>query len=226
MSRVLEKVTAFVTRSRPGGDELLLFQHPYGGIQVPAGTVEAGEAPDDAARREAAEETGLSGIELRACLGFDDWQLPPHLRMIAERTTVYGRPDPESFDWSTLPRGTMVRVERAAAGFTQVTFQEWDRWPDRSYLSMRITGWVPDEALATIRRRHFFHLVHPGDTPPRWTVAVDNHRFTLFWAPLDRLPRPVGPQVTWFDVLRRVYPGLSLAPEMNRVPSLLGPGSE
>ncbi len=38
-----EKVTAFVTRMSPRGMEVLLFQHPSAGIQVPAGTVEADE---------------------------------------------------------------------------------------------------------------------------------------------------------------------------------------
>jgi 8-oxo-dGTP pyrophosphatase MutT (NUDIX family) len=213
MTRVLEKVTAFVTRRGAMGEELLLLEHPFGGIQIPAGTVEEGEAPEDAVRREAAEETGLSGIELRAGLGTDDWQLPDALRYIAARTTVYGRPDVSSFDWAYLPRGTMVYVDRAAAGFTQVTYQEWDRWPDRSYLSMRITGWVPNEELATVRRRHFFHLVHPGDTPPRWQVAIDYHLYTLFWALLTCLPRPVSPQDRWLGFLRRVYPELTLAPE-------------
>lgn len=213
MSRMLEKVTAFVTRSGPQGDELLMFKHPNAGFQIPAGTVEAGESPEEAVCREAAEETGLSGFELRAGLGSDDWRPPEHLRYVAERTTVYSRPDPTSFDWSYLPRGAMVHVERAVPGFSQVTFQEWDRWPDRSYLSMRITGWVRDGALATVRRRHFFHLVHPGDTPARWIVPIDNHVFSLFWAPLDRLPRPVSPQDGWLAFLRRVYPGLALAVE-------------
>jgi 8-oxo-dGTP pyrophosphatase MutT (NUDIX family) len=218
MTRVLEKVTAFVTRGSAQGKELLLLEHPFAGIQIPAGTVEEGETPEDAARREAAEETGLSGIELRAHLGSDDWRLPEPLRMIATGTTVYSRPDPISFDWVTLPRGAMVHIERAVAGFTQVTFQEWDRWPDRSYLSMRITGWVPEEALATIRRRHFFHLVHPGDTPSRWQVHVDNHLFTLFWAPLARLPRPVSPQDRWLSFLRWACPGLALVPETDAEP--------
>jgi 8-oxo-dGTP pyrophosphatase MutT (NUDIX family) len=212
VTRMLEKVTAFVVRRNPRGDELLLLEHPFAGIQIPAGTVEEGETPEDAVHREAAEETGLSGIALRASLGSDDWNLPQPFRLTATRTTVYARPDPISFDWATLPRGTMVHAERAAAGFTQVTFQEWDRWPDRSYLSMRITGWVPDEVLARVRRRHFFHLVHRGDTPPRWQVQIDNHRFTLFWAPLSRLPKPVSPQDTWLRFLQPAYPELALLP--------------
>ena len=213
MSRILEKVTAFVTRSTPAGDDLLLFEHPHAGIQIPAGTVEAGEAPEDAVQREATEETGLDGLALRSGLGTDDWRLPEHLRYVAERTTVYSRPDPASFDWAFLPRGTLVHVERVVPGFSQVTFQEWDHWPERSYLSMRITGWVRDDALATVRRRHFFNLVHPGDTPVRWTVAIDNHVFTLFWAPLDCLPRPISPQDMWLSFLRRVYPSLALETE-------------
>jgi 8-oxo-dGTP pyrophosphatase MutT (NUDIX family) len=54
---VVEKVTASVKRLARGCDELLLFEHPYAGIQVPAGTVETGEVPGAAARREAAEES-------------------------------------------------------------------------------------------------------------------------------------------------------------------------
>ncbi len=213
MTRVLEKVTAFVTRGGAQREELLLLEHPFAGIQIPAGTVEAGEGPEDAVRREAAEETGLSSLELHTYLGSDDWRLPEPLRMIAASTTVYARPDPISFDWATLPRGAMVHVERAAPEFTQVTFQEWDRWPDRSYLSMRITGWVPTEVLAAVRRRHFFHLVRRADTPPRWQVQIDNHLFTLFWAPLARLPRLASPQDTWLEFLQRAYPGLALPPE-------------
>lgn len=44
-------------------------------------------------------------------------------------------------------------------------------------------------------------------------VPIDNHRFTLFWAPLDRVPRLASTQDAWLDVLRRVYPGLLLALE-------------
>ena len=34
-----EKVTAFVIRTANHRAELLLFEHPYAGIQIPAGTV-------------------------------------------------------------------------------------------------------------------------------------------------------------------------------------------
>ena len=51
-SGVIEKVTAFVTRQWEGERQLLLFKHPYAGVQIPAGTVEVGESPEQAALRE------------------------------------------------------------------------------------------------------------------------------------------------------------------------------
>jgi 8-oxo-dGTP pyrophosphatase MutT (NUDIX family) len=58
------KVTALITRPGPDGPELLVFEHPAAGYQLPAGTVEAGESFEAAARREAWEETGTLGLEL------------------------------------------------------------------------------------------------------------------------------------------------------------------
>jgi 8-oxo-dGTP pyrophosphatase MutT (NUDIX family) len=43
-----------------GGGRLLVFSHPEdGGMQLPKGTVETGEAPEDAVRRELLEESGI-----------------------------------------------------------------------------------------------------------------------------------------------------------------------
>lgn len=58
------KVTALITRRGPGGTELLCFDHPSAGVQLPAGTVATGESFADAAMREAWEETGALGLEL------------------------------------------------------------------------------------------------------------------------------------------------------------------
>ena len=60
---VLLKVTAFVVRPSPAGADLLLFRHPYAGVQIPGGSVDEGEAPRHAVLREVAEETGLTFVE-------------------------------------------------------------------------------------------------------------------------------------------------------------------
>lgn len=68
MKPIKQKAFAYITHQQ----KLLVFSHPYepdSGIQVPAGTIEAGEAPDQAALREAYEETGLSGLVLESFLG-------------------------------------------------------------------------------------------------------------------------------------------------------------
>ena len=56
------KVYAYITR----GDHLLVFRHvdfPEAGIQIPGGTLEDGEEPDEAVLREAFEETGLEELQ-------------------------------------------------------------------------------------------------------------------------------------------------------------------
>ncbi|MBC8446451.1 MAG: NUDIX domain-containing protein [Chloroflexi bacterium] len=69
-----EKVIAHITEE----DRLLVFshsQHPEAGIQVPGGTVEAGESPAVAVLREAREETGLDGLQIQTCLGVQEYAL-------------------------------------------------------------------------------------------------------------------------------------------------------
>lgn len=62
-------MTAFITRPRARGPEIVVFDHPLAGVQVPAGTLEPGEDPPLGALREAWEETGLEGLELVELLG-------------------------------------------------------------------------------------------------------------------------------------------------------------
>jgi 8-oxo-dGTP diphosphatase len=66
--KVVRKAFAYVT----SGSRLLLFTHPLSpqaGIQVPAGTMEPGERPADAALREAIEETGLLSLRVERFIG-------------------------------------------------------------------------------------------------------------------------------------------------------------
>jgi ADP-ribose pyrophosphatase YjhB (NUDIX family) len=102
MINPIHKVTCFITRNGNQGIELLLFFHPNAGIQVPAGTDNLGEEPETAARREAAEETGLKGLFLLRSLGEVHDPAPDGYLLVAYPTPVYSRPDSSSFDWAHL----------------------------------------------------------------------------------------------------------------------------
>lgn len=74
---VSEKVYAYITQ----GDQLLVFRQidaPKAGIQVPGGTVDAGELLPEAVLREAFEETGVADLEIVAALGAAWFDLAAH----------------------------------------------------------------------------------------------------------------------------------------------------
>jgi 8-oxo-dGTP pyrophosphatase MutT (NUDIX family) len=194
-------VTAFVLRETGSQPELLLIQHPYAGIQIPAGTVEEGEAPQAAALREVAEETGLRSVRLVRDLGRLENELGPGECAVYQTTTVYARPDPGSFDWARLPRGATADILRTEGDWTQISYVEWDRYPDPQYVSMQITGWALNEHLAMVKQRRFFLLELAAPAPERWEQYADQHTFTLFWAPLAALPPIVEPQERWLRFL-------------------------
>lgn len=202
MATRIDKVTAFITRSRGATHELLLFEHPYAGIEIPAGTVEPGEAPQAAALRETREETGLVDVTLQAHITTQTGDLPDGKRVIVQAAPAYARPDPTSWNWITLPRGLWVDALRHTGGYTQIAYTEPEHMRTPDVITFAITAWVPDHVLGHGWRRHFFHLTHQGNTPDRWTVTTDGHRFTLFWAPLADLPPVVPPQGAWIPVLR------------------------
>ncbi len=203
MSITAKKVTAFVTRTTVQGTELLLFEHPSAGIQLPAGTVEAEEPHAVAAAREAWEETGLLDLPPGRFLEGLPQPLPDDHYLLLTTSTVYARPDRTSFDWATIRYGIQVRCDRHDGDFAHVTFQERDEGVDPTFVSYQITGWVERSALTRQVMRYFYHFPYHGDTPTTWFVDTDNHRFRLFWAPLSQLPAIVAPQRWWVDVLLR-----------------------
>jgi 8-oxo-dGTP diphosphatase len=71
---MMEKVYAYITHE----DRLLVFRHthyPEAGIQVPGGTVEGQESPQEAVLREAGEETGLDNLKIFSYLGMHTFDL-------------------------------------------------------------------------------------------------------------------------------------------------------
>jgi len=63
-----QKALAYITRTENGRTSVLVFDHrdfPDAGTQVPAGTLEAGETPEDAVLREIKEEAGLEHYQIQ-----------------------------------------------------------------------------------------------------------------------------------------------------------------
>jgi 8-oxo-dGTP pyrophosphatase MutT (NUDIX family) len=86
---VKDKVLVYVVRE----GRLLVFRHAdYSyeevGIQVPAGSIRNGESPDDAALREAREETGLTDFKIVRKLGETEYDISPY-RFEIQRRHVY-----------------------------------------------------------------------------------------------------------------------------------------
>jgi 8-oxo-dGTP pyrophosphatase MutT (NUDIX family) len=197
MIPVVHKVTCFITRQAGMHTELLLFNHPYVGVQIPAGTADPGEDPEIAARREAAEESGLEGLVLLQKLHVLQDPPPEGMLLTSQPTPVYSRPDPHSMDWAHFRHGLPVERLRQSAGFIQVRFAEDDQFIDPHYTTYNITGWVPETALTDQRIRHFYLFRAVKPAPERWELSVDYTVFQLFWSRLDDLPPIVSPQDRW-----------------------------
>lgn len=196
----LEKVTLFITRIREEKAELLLFKHPNAGIQIPAGTVEIGETPLQAALREAKEETGLEKFNDKKYIGLIETNLPNGKFVIVKETRVFARPDATSFDWAKFRRGIRVNsCNRDEEGFYQVEYNEDDKYPNPEYVTYSIKGWVPKECVSQKVIRYFYHFISEENTKSEWEQFTDNHNFKLFWAPVVNLPNIVQPQMQWLE---------------------------
>jgi len=206
----LQTLTAFIVRRR----EVLLLRHPYTGIQFPAGMVEADETPEAAALRVAAEQTGLDEIGWAAPAGMTVEEVVGAGWLVARTTPVFFRPDARSQSWAILRRGVSVTSERDDGEFVQVTYEEVDRAPSPQFLTARITGWVAREALAKVRRRHFFVLPFEGEAPAAWAVSDGRADCALFWAAIDRLPAIMPPQDQWIPYLTAATGGAPLLSAM------------
>lgn len=78
------KVLAYVTKE----NNLLVFKHtdfPDAGVQVPAGSIEEGEEPINAALREVYEESGLRNVSVVNFLGVYEYDMVPYREEIQIR---------------------------------------------------------------------------------------------------------------------------------------------
>jgi 8-oxo-dGTP pyrophosphatase MutT (NUDIX family) len=76
--QVVEKAFGYITREHKEQIQVLVFeQNTIGaGIQVPKGTVEDGETPLEAVKREMLEETGLTSLVVQGLIAQDYFNHP------------------------------------------------------------------------------------------------------------------------------------------------------
>ncbi len=197
----IHKVTAFITRERPTGRQLLLFQHPQAGVQLPAGKGDAGEDWQTAVLREAHEETGLNQLTIHRYLGQLDNELTPGEMILNCDCQVLSQPDAAAIPFAPLfTRGYTFTVGERNGRFRRVTYLEYDQLPHPQTITLYIDGWLPEECLSARKTRHYVHLHCHEVTPERWSLPGDNHHiFTPFWANLQPKPTIIPPQNRWLD---------------------------
>ncbi len=201
MNSYIEKVTLFITRMIHGQENLLLFKHPYAGIQIPAGTVKNSEIVEEAALREAKEETNISEFTSIELIGTDIERYNEGYYSISKKSFVYSRPSETSFDWIEIRRGVHVEELRQHGRFKQIKYVEYDAYPENNQISYKIIGWIPQEALVSSEKRYFFRLTTEVQTENEWDVFTDNHTFRVFWVALEKLPSVIYPQNMWLSYL-------------------------
>ena len=195
------KVTAFITREASEGRQLLVFTHPNAGVQLPAGTMEAGETPEIAMLREVQEETTLTAVEIVARLETIDHTLTDNLFVMTEPYILEVEPGDSGRRVAALTRGFPVQLIELEADYAHVWYKFKLDENGRFYPDQHYTGWLPARLLTPRTRRHLFHLTPTEPTPERWSNLADfNHTFDLYWASLD--VELVASQQPWLDLVR------------------------
>lgn len=194
----MEKVTALILRPAKGQKvEILIFRHPTAGLQIPAGTVNIGEAPEAAVLREVEEETGLTEVRIVRKLGVEKIELPADQAVLKESLHPYMEPSPSATQLDIeLGRGWVVNIGERKGRFTQITYTE-TKHTGKKQISTA-TGWVPTAMLDTKMTRHFYWLQPRSETPPRWQWSSDlGYVFDLRWTPLSPAPNLIEHQRPW-----------------------------
>ena len=191
MSEPLGKVTALITRETKASPEILVFQHPSAGIQLPAGTVELNESFTAAVIREVAEETGLTQVTIRKLLS--ERIVHEQKSFILQSTKLYKLPclQSETSQMAVL-RGRSCQVQRTTGPFSLVTLGNQS--------GAASAGWLLKSNLTNTVVRRFYHLTCEEATGPNWTKRADlDHEFKCFWTPLIPRPKIHPAQQDWVD---------------------------
>jgi len=198
--RLIKKVAAFITRGGVEEADLLLFEHPDAGIQLPAGTVELAERPEDAVIREAAEETGLAGLTMIRLLGRQSYCLVDGEMAILRLTKIFDEPAYDSSSGGlALTRGSSVRVKGEVGEFSLVHGDGLDLNSNMEERINHVEGYVRTSLLTNRMERYFYHLMSRDNNHDQWNVSADGLVFRCFWAPLRPNVQLNQWQQPWLD---------------------------
>jgi len=139
------KALTYITQ----GARLLVFRQPDfpdAGVQVPGGSVEPNESLEEAALREAREETGLADLVVRSYLGSIEYELkvdvgPPHLRHFFHLT--YDGLSPERWEHVELKPSTGGAPPRFELWWEPLSTARLD-WEMDQYLELLKHKLLPD----------------------------------------------------------------------------------
>lgn len=174
-----------------------MFQHPNAGIQLPAGTVEIDETSEQAAFREAYEETGLNQWDWIKNLGDEVVPIADGQVALLESFTLHNLEGEPHF--VQLQRGAKVQILSARDDLARVCY-EMDRLRDGKMINEQVVGDLPTTLLAEKQRRTFFHMHTMQQTPEQWEHLADmGWTFNCFWTPLAN-PAALHPaQASWLE---------------------------
>jgi 8-oxo-dGTP pyrophosphatase MutT (NUDIX family) len=192
-SETFDKVAVFVIRHHGHLAEILTFLHPLAGRQIPAGSVEQGELPVEAARREVIEETGFDGFTDFVSIG--EWieTLGGEAIALADMAVR----DIAGIETDRIKRGHRVRIERRDGARVLVRRLVFNFNMEPPVELPVETGWADESAFGTTIRRSFFLASADDDRRHTWVQQADGHDFVVEWRPFDRDLTLISGQAEW-----------------------------
>lgn len=172
---------------------LLVFDHPLAGTQLPAGSVEEGEEPIEAARREVFEETRIqvTGGEI---VGTSTERLVGHGVLLCNVTDARGQ---------TIAKGHKVLIV-SRSDFSIVIREEiydFSFTPPKLKQQTQIETDI-DNISFTIVRSFVRFTVNSVMTTQRWSHDADGNIFEVYWTDLADPVELIGPQNSWLRFIR------------------------
>jgi 8-oxo-dGTP pyrophosphatase MutT (NUDIX family) len=200
---MLEKVSAFILRSTQYGPEILVIEHPTAGLQLPAGTIENGEAPETAVLRKVFEETGLKQVEIVKIITETHEFTTPDEAYLMETLRCYAWPAQSAQRFGPLfTRGKRFQVFERKVGFTRIMHEEFDLDKKSAKSVKTIEGWLPSASLTHEIRRLFYLIRVLYETPQNWSHLTDyGETIQIKWLPLIPSPKLNEEQIIWLDFL-------------------------